>query len=649
MNAIGMMLSGPLAEAIGWALLHLLWQGAVVAAILAATLSLMAKQKATARYIAACIALVTIVALGVGTAVRAYEGRGVRTDARVTTPGTVILAEPIAHLAHHDPLSPQSSVLTPTRYLPYVVLTWLLGVTLLSLRLVGGWVRAQRTARRNAQPAAAQWQRAVARLSDALRLRRGIALLESAAVEVPTVIGWLRPVILLPVSTLSGLSPEQLEMILAHELAHIRRHDFLVNLMQAAIETLLFYHPAVWWISRRIRIEREHCCDDVAIAVCGNPLQYARALTRLEELRATRLAIAANGGSLMTRIRRLVGVRSEAPNAPSRWAAGAALLTVLVAVIAAPSFTTFADDKKPAEKPAAKAKAARPPAPPKEAATTVEVNVDADSYSDAIADAVTPEPPEMPEAPSAATTPMPEPFIAVAPMPPPRMAITPMPAPRVAIAPMAPPAPMVAVAPMAVARAEAVAPPAIAAPESPRRHRHSINEPLTVDDLISLRAAGVDSKYIDSMKGAGLGDLFVDDLAGMRVQGITADWIRSMRDIGLEIKSAREAISIRVSGINKEWLAAMRAAGVNGSLRESVEMAQLGVTPEYIKQLRGAGYDNLTPRQLIELRAVGVTPEYIKQLEAAGFAHPSARDLVRLKASGVSSEFIREMGKYRTK
>ena len=123
------------------------------------------------------------------------------------------------------------------------------------------------------------------RLAQALRIRGAIRLLESAAVEVPTVIGWLRPVVLIPVATLSGLSTEQMEMVLAHELAHIRRHDFFVNLMQAVVETLLFYHPAVWWISGRIRVEREHCCDDVAVAVCGNPLLYARALTRLEELR----------------------------------------------------------------------------------------------------------------------------------------------------------------------------------------------------------------------------------------------------------------------------------------------------------------------------------------------------------------------------
>src|SRR5262249_31480014 len=156
---------------------------------------------------------------------------------------------------------------------------------------------------RSASPACEPWLSLARRLSLALGVRQAVRLLESTAIEVPAVLGLLRPVILLPASAVTGLTPAQLEMILAHELAHIRRHDFLVTLFQSAVETLLFYHPAVWWISRQVRIERENCCDDLAVAVCGTPLQYARALARLEELRAEALplAVSANGGSLMER------------------------------------------------------------------------------------------------------------------------------------------------------------------------------------------------------------------------------------------------------------------------------------------------------------------------------------------------------------
>jgi hypothetical protein len=153
-------------------------------------------------------------------------------------------------------------------------------------------------------------------------------------VAVPTAIGWLRPVILLPVGALTGLTVQQLEAIIAHELAHIRRHDYLINLLQTVIETLLFYHPAVWWVSRRIREEREHCCDDLAVSVCGDALSYARALFTMEQLRAATppLAMAANGGALMNRIERLVGVKTQRQNHFTGWLAALLILSTLVSV-----------------------------------------------------------------------------------------------------------------------------------------------------------------------------------------------------------------------------------------------------------------------------------------------------------------------------
>ena len=139
---------------------------------------------------------------------------------------------------------------------------------------------------RQCRPPATRGRAMATRLSRRLHIAAPITLLESTLVDVPTVIGWLKPVVLLPASALAALSPQQLEAILAHELAHIRRHDYLVNLLQTLVETLLFYHPAVWWLSRRIRIERENCCDDLAVSLCGDPVAYASALADLEALRS---------------------------------------------------------------------------------------------------------------------------------------------------------------------------------------------------------------------------------------------------------------------------------------------------------------------------------------------------------------------------
>jgi hypothetical protein len=151
-------------------------------------------------------------------------------------------------------------------------------------------------------------------------------------VQVPAVIGWLRPIVLLPASALTGLTPLQLDALLAHELAHVRRWDYVVNLVQSVIETLLFYHPAVWWVSRQVRQEREHCCDDLAVAVCGDAVVYAKALVGMEGLRvpAPAFAVAAGGGSLLSRVRRLVA--PAAPEFLPRWHAGLAAVTLTVAI-----------------------------------------------------------------------------------------------------------------------------------------------------------------------------------------------------------------------------------------------------------------------------------------------------------------------------
>ncbi len=197
--------------------------------------------------------------------------------------------------------------------MPWFVGAWFAGVALFSFRLFTGWLKILSLRSRHNQAVDAAWLEKLQRLKQRLGVSRPVRMLQSWAVEVPTAIGWLCPVILLPASSLVGLTPWQIESILAHELAHIRRHDYLVNLLQCLAETLLFYHPAVWWVSKCIRAERENCCDDLAVQVCGDALGYAQALAALEELRSSpaTLAMAANGKPLLQRIRRLLGQGTE--------------------------------------------------------------------------------------------------------------------------------------------------------------------------------------------------------------------------------------------------------------------------------------------------------------------------------------------------
>jgi beta-lactamase regulating signal transducer with metallopeptidase domain len=219
--------------------------------------------------------------------------------------------------------------------LPWLVGAWAIGVFGFSLRLLGGWLWIRWLVRRGSRPVEERWVESLKRLQHRLQIGRPVRLLESARLQVPLAVGWLRPVILLPVTALTGLPSDQLEAILAHELAHIRRYDYVVNLAQSVVETLLFYHPAAWWISARIRAEREHCCDDWAVEVCGDRLIYARALAALEVRRSTGwlLAPSARDGSLLFRIRRLLGASSPVERPASGLAGTLVLATVALLVV----------------------------------------------------------------------------------------------------------------------------------------------------------------------------------------------------------------------------------------------------------------------------------------------------------------------------
>jgi len=206
------------------------------------------------------------------------------------------------------------------RSLPLVLLAWGSGVLVLSSRLTGGWAWLQfLRRRRETVPAGDEQQLMLLRLCQRMKLVSNIRLLRCDRVKGPTVLGWLKPVVLVPGFALTGLSPQQLELILAHELAHILRHDYAVNLIQSVVEVLFFYHPAVWWISAKIRQERELCCDALAVRHAGDALDYARALTHLETLSlegafpTPALALSATGGSFMHRIQRLISPTTPTP------------------------------------------------------------------------------------------------------------------------------------------------------------------------------------------------------------------------------------------------------------------------------------------------------------------------------------------------
>ncbi len=325
----------------GWTLVHFVWQGAALAAAAAAVMWLLRHRSPQTRYAVACSALLAMLAAPIVTAsVLSRSVSVVGSGALLSVPyqagpGADTVPDARAMLTNLAMARSLSSVALapdpPRSWLPLVVLTWVAGVVVLLIRLLGGWWRIHRLHRASRAALPSLWTNASTRLAAALGLSRRVHVVDSPLVDTPTVIGWVTPVILLPIAAFSGLSSSQVEAILAHELAHIRRHDFVVNLLQTFAETVLFYHPAVWWLSARIRAEREHCCDDVALSVCGDAVSYAEALVELESRRRVHapLAMAATGGTLMTRVRRLLG----APAVDRPRSFGAMVITGVVALV----------------------------------------------------------------------------------------------------------------------------------------------------------------------------------------------------------------------------------------------------------------------------------------------------------------------------
>lgn len=294
---------------LGWALLDFLWQGALIGCAAATLLVALRNARPETRYAVACGALLLCIACPVANlAMMLAAGTG--APAGHLLPFTV---------APDAPPADAGLLAWVGRHLGAIVAAWAACAAAFALRIALGlwWIGRDHGAAGgmvdgagdDREAAAARvWQARLSTLAARAGLHRAVRLHIVANLASPVTAGWWRPVVLVPAALVTGMPPQLLEALLAHELGHVRRHDYLVNLVQNAIEALLFYHPAVWWLSRRIRLEREQIADDFAARQLGEPRRLARALSELERLQFSHhhLAQAAAGGDLMARIRRLV-------------------------------------------------------------------------------------------------------------------------------------------------------------------------------------------------------------------------------------------------------------------------------------------------------------------------------------------------------
>lgn len=312
-----------LIKALGWTLLHSLWQGLLIFAILWAILATIRHKSPQFRYLLSLAGLVTLLLWMAGT-FTSYLPQLVPASPIVTqqlmeanevdlldVPVVPTAILPIGNASSWEQnLGQMEQTLSALidRHAPLLVKIWLMGVLLFAFRWLASVYYTYRLRSIQTSVLPKKWQEEVQNLATVLGITKSVRLLESAKVDVPMIIGHLQPVILIPVGALTGLTPEQIRAILMHELAHIRRYDFLINMVLSGLEVILFYHPAFWWIANIIRQEREKCCDDIAIEVCGNAKFYARTLLIMEEKRQQRslaMAFQGNKNQLLHRIKRI--------------------------------------------------------------------------------------------------------------------------------------------------------------------------------------------------------------------------------------------------------------------------------------------------------------------------------------------------------
>jgi beta-lactamase regulating signal transducer with metallopeptidase domain len=517
---------------LGWCLLHFVWQGAVLALILSVVLSRLSS--ARARYASAvCVLGAMMIAPFVTFAIllQPAESVGQFTIAGLGEVRDGLEAVQLTTAAPDaGSFLPFSSRVLSIDWMSYAVFAWFVGVYMFTLRTLGGWMLIMRFRRQRAEPIAGDLLEICLALQRRIGVSQAVRYVCSKAAETPAVLGWLKPVVVLPLSALAGLSAWQVEAIVAHELAHIKRWDILVNGLQIVAETLLFYHPAVWWVNRLIRNEREHCCDDVAVEVCGNAREYARALALLEESRSTSVwALAATGGVLSWRIGRLLGLSGAARSMST---AGLAALGGLCAAGLLMAGTTAAQLQSVA---------------------TVGT-----------------------------------PVATIAPIAP----ITP--APLLSVAPVKPIAPLAAEVihtHMHLARLEATDAAGRRSKESVPQNAGSQEggsyiaglqsaglTNLTVDEIIALKIQGVTPEFVRQIKAVGL-DARNSEFVSLKIHDVTPEYVHALAAAGLANLRVHDYLAAKIQGITPEFVQAIRGHGFKDlTLRQLIALKMAGIS-----------------------------------------------------------------------
>jgi beta-lactamase regulating signal transducer with metallopeptidase domain len=623
MTALAHWLTPELTRTAAMTILHFVWQGAALAAIAAVAMALF--DSASARYNVAVVLLASMVAAPAITFYVLFPGQVTRAPqfrniSQAPAHGDAVTVTVAQGLADRAAALQQMVVPASADYLPLLVEAWLIGVLLLSLRPAAGFFALRRIRRQHAKAVSARLGERCLALQDRLGITRIIRFCECVTLEAPAVIGWLCPVVYLPLSAITGLSAAQLDAVIAHELAHIKRFDAFVNLFQIAAETLLFYHPAVWWLSKRIRTERENCCDDVALAVCGDPASYAQALANMAEWQAAPvMAMAVNSHPLAARVARILGASKLRGNFGNASLA-ASVLGLTASLIAGHALLGASHA---AAAPQGSATSAAPallttPAPPASARAQAQAVVApvADAETDASAIVIT------------------GPAIA-----------TPNSAAPARRAPVALLLTLPVVADDASQSAQQNSSDDHEAPAPPASSSYIDGlkaaglDHLSIEQLIALKTQHVTPEYVRELHAQGLHPS-VDEIIAMKVQSVGPEYIKDMRDLGIDA-DVNTAIAMKVQNISAEYVKVMKNLGLKADAEAAIAMKVQGVTPEYVESLRDLQL-KLDVQDIVALKVQGVTAEQARELKNLGLQLDGS-DLIALKIQGVTPVYVRDI------
>jgi beta-lactamase regulating signal transducer with metallopeptidase domain len=623
MTALAHWLTPELTRTAAMTILHFVWQGAALAAIAAAAMALL--RSAAARYNMAVALLVCMVAAPAITFYVLHQAQVARAlqsqmVSPVTVNGDAVTITVAQDLVDRAAALQQTVVPASADYLPLLVEAWLCGVLLLSLRPTAGFFALRRIRRQHAKAVSARLNERCLALQERLGITRIIRFCECVTLEAPAVIGWLCPVVYLPLSAITGLSASQLDAVIAHELAHIKRLDAFVNLFQIAAETLLFYHPAVWWLSKRIRTERENCCDDVAVAVCGDPASYAQALANMAEWQAAPvMAMAVNRHPLAARVARILGASKLRGNF-GNGSLAASVFGLTASLIAGHALlgASHAAPAPPASRTSAAPVVVATPARPASA------HAQTQGVVTPVADAQT--------APSATITTAPATRIpnATAPAAPAALALLPT-------LPVA--ADDAAESTQQNSSDDRMAP----APPASSSYIDGLKaaglDHLSIDQLIALKTQHVTPEYVRELHAQGLHPS-VDEIIAMKVQSVGPEYIKDMRDLGIDA-DVNTAIAMKVQNISAEYVKVMKNLGLKADAEAAIAMKVQGVTPQYVEALRDLQL-KLDVENIVALKVQGVTAEQARELKDLGLQLDGS-DLIALKIQGVTPAYVRDI------